>query len=481
MSSAKAVSIHEEFLVATEKNERQLKVVRQDRYEVKDVDCMLALGNETFEVLNYSTFGLAIYSKQSFAPRPESLRANLIVEGIAIAEMTLKKVREEGKEGEGFKIAFEIQNDPLNLTRIRAVTTANEIITEQALSFSDIDHVPQDIRNEVYETKDQLESLETAVNSLEEETERLSHFEAHQYELGVIEVISEHIRVLLQNSLDTVEKYTTELSPEQMKGCYEFYRKKLNHLLYQSPFSRRSIQKPLGYAGDYEMMNIMYRNENIGTTLFAKSLHRCYMNCSNAQAVRNRISFLTNRILSTVKDRGNSMSPLKVLSVASGPAEEMTRAIEGGVIQPKDLEIHLIDQDLSALREAQRSIRTAQRKVGKEFHAKFFHKAIKNLIAEGLQDKYDFIYSAGLFDYFTDPVAQMAAKRLFDMLNPGGTLVIGNFTAAPGIKIRMDLILDWSLIYRTNEDLQRLYAPFGPSLKIESEPEQINLFVILKK
>ena len=48
----------------------------------------------------------------------------------------------------------------------------------------------------------------------------------------------------------------------------------------------------------------------------------------------------------------------------------------------------------------------------------------------------------------------------------------------------MDHVLDWKLIHRTEEDLNRLFAAsaFGaPCARIEAEAEGINLFAVGRK
>ncbi len=63
------------------------------------------------------------------------------------------------------------------------------------------------------------------------------------------------------------------------------------------------------------------------------------------------------------------------------------------------------------------------------------------------------IYSAGLFDYFTEPVAQMAASKMLASVKPGGRVIIGNFSKDNPCVPFMELVLDWHLIYRSEEDL----------------------------
>ena len=149
----------------------------------------------------------------------------------------------------------------------------------------------------------------------------------------------------------------------------------------------------------------------------------------------------------------------------------------------KKLNIDLLDQDQRALLHTQKNIRQISKKVKHNFNFNYINKAIKNIIAVGLDKdkKYDLIYSAGLFDYFTDPVAQIAATQLYKALKPGGKLVIGNFSiTSPNIAV-MDLALDWKLIYRSENNLTKLYDHIGDEFLIENEHLNINLFCVISK
>jgi SAM-dependent methyltransferase len=72
---------------------------------------------------------------------------------------------------------------------------------------------------------------------------------------------------------------------------------------------------------------------------------------------------------------------------------------------------------------------------------------------------FDLVYTAGLMDYLSDRLAARLIKTLAKLLNPGGRLIVTNFV--PGIVERgyMEAIMDWTLKYRTPDELERLAAP----------------------
>jgi SAM-dependent methyltransferase len=175
-------------------------------------------------------------------------------------------------------------------------------------------------------------------------------------------------------------------------------------------------------------------------------------------------------------------SLFKVLAVASGPAQEIVDLVES-----KDqefftkVEFSLLDQDARSLSFAQRGILEAAKRRNVFPVVHMLNQNIKKLLVEGAGEKYDLIYSAGLFDYFDDSIAARVAKALFDSLKENGKLVIGNFRSEASHQTLMEWALDWTLIYRNADELKKLYSPITQNLKIESEPESINLFAVFNR
>jgi SAM-dependent methyltransferase len=69
----------------------------------------------------------------------------------------------------------------------------------------------------------------------------------------------------------------------------------------------------------------------------------------------------------------------------------------------------------------------------------------------------DLIYSIGLIDYFNDRFVVNLMNYAYRLLKPGGRLILGNFHPRNPIAL-MDYVLDWKLIHRTEEDMDRLFA-----------------------
>lgn len=268
----------------------------------------------------------------------------------------------------------------------------------------------------------------------------------------------------------------------------EFFQKRLRSHLAKSALCRRSLTKPLGYAGDYEMMNIIYRNSFEGEDLFSQIMNKVDCEGSASRAVRNRRYFLFSKIRDLIRDAEGNRD-IKIMSIACGPALEfhdVLRSFEGSIVNT-GIEFIAIDQDLLALEDARKRVESAA-KDQPRIRTHFEQDNIKRMIVDSgtfreLYADADFIYSAGLFDYLSNRAAGRLIEKLYCFLKPGGTLVIGNFGMHNPQRFIMEFGAEWFLIYRSEEDMQSLAAglPGNPELSVEKEPEGVNLFLIITK
>ncbi|MCU0575369.1 MAG: class I SAM-dependent methyltransferase [Desulfobacterota bacterium] len=288
------------------------------------------------------------------------------------------------------------------------------------------------------------------------------------------------------------DHFTTIISrftdPKQHFIHREFFQKRLNEYLAKSALFHRSITKPLGYAGDYEMMNIIYRNAFEGDTLFAQALNKVDCEGTAARAVRNRRTYLCRKLREILTNNTVSRN-LKIISVACGPAHEFSDLIKGfeGKTLPYTIEFIAMDQDSLALNDARSRIEPLVRD-NPQVRVSFEQDNIKRLIVEkeagkNLYLEADFVYTAGLFDYLSERASNRLIHKLYSFLKPGGLLAIGNFGLYNPQRFIMEYGAEWFLIHRSEDEMKRLASdlPGKPSMIVEKEPEGINLFLNIEK
>lgn len=264
-----------------------------------------------------------------------------------------------------------------------------------------------------------------------------------------------------------------------------YFRKQIWNYLMCSPFSARANLKPRGYAGDSEMMSMIYANEYLGDSTFGKIMHKHPLEHPTASAVRNRRRMIANRISELSKDIDTSTHPIKVLSVACGPAFE----IQDIITSPEDgMRYHyvLFDQDRRALNEAAVNIVKAEKALNIRLAVEYVNRSVRTMLADpNLEERlgrFNFIYSMGLFDYLTPPVAKGIIEKLFKLLLPGGILIVGNYFVANTGRFYMEYWLDWVLYHRTEEEFRQLLdADDATQIDIIFEDTRSQMFLCAEK
>ena len=163
-----------------------------------------------------------------------------------------------------------------------------------------------------------------------------------------------------------------------------------------------------------------------------------------------------------------------MLSLACGPAKEVQWWLDQAGDLPHPVQINLLDQDGGALDAAHGALtrRLSAREDGSaNVSIRGLHLSVRQLLRQKDADLAEFvshtvrdldlIYSAGLFDYLPDPVAQELVRVLYGALAPGGRLLIGNLRNTPDTTWWMDHVFAWHLIYREEDAMLDMASSLG--------------------
>ena len=257
----------------------------------------------------------------------------------------------------------------------------------------------------------------------------------------------EHWRVLWRTGNDVVR--TVMGDREKHMATKELTELVLTPELRLGAIWDRSYAKPLGYPGDYEIMNQVYDWQRVGERPYDMLLHRIGLEV--AECIKTRMEVVRDRIAELASK--NPERPAHILSLGSGPAREVELYLAGPDAERGSAAFTLIDQEQQALRYAlERTYPNVLKSHGrhsvKALNISFTDVLRGTSAMEGLPPQ-DMIYSVGLLDYLTDKRAAGLTKRLFSMLAPGGTLIIGNMYETPLSNLwPMEFLTDWSLNYR---------------------------------
>jgi extracellular factor (EF) 3-hydroxypalmitic acid methyl ester biosynthesis protein len=311
--------------------------------------------------------------------------------------------------------------------------------------------------------------------------------------LGLEQEATETLAAPVINCVNTLfEKFEAEaekVSGELTAAHRIYMRRQLHPIVLCSPFAYRTFKKPLGYAGDYEMVNMILRNGYEGGSLFAKVLNTWFLRQAPAQAHRNRVRYLFETIARETLRVRTEGRRAQVFSMACGPAQEVQDFFRQSPLRDSAA-VTLLDFSEEALHYARSAIEAIARSQSAAISAHYVRKSAQQILKESGrtvqqsgQKQFDLVYCAGLFDYLSDPICQRLMDIMYEWVAPGGLLLTTNVEPGNPLRHGMDHLLDWHLIYRTAPEL-RTIAPrraVTDETRVFSDSTGINLFLEVRK
>jgi extracellular factor (EF) 3-hydroxypalmitic acid methyl ester biosynthesis protein len=222
--------------------------------------------------------------------------------------------------------------------------------------------------------------------------------------------------------------------------------------LMNDPFTRCSFERTDGYPGDARLLDFIYADGAIAQSLTQASVlgraiflrNRMVPAC---RAVRNRKDLLEEEIGTLLSKVGGA----RIMPVACGHARELRRI---GELCGENLELFLaLDQDRASLDAIPFDGNALER----------VNQGVVGVPKPPFEwNDLDLIYSLGLYDYLDARLAAKLTKRLFELLRPGGKLVIGNFCKRPCDRGYMEAVIDWFLRFRDEREVGEMASLIEP-------------------
>ncbi len=282
--------------------------------------------------------------------------------------------------------------------------------------------------------------------------------------------------------LSELETLISGFSREEHETHGFYLRKQVWDIILLSEFMKRTNLKPRGYAGDSQMMKMIYENDYRGEGTFSKVLYKFSLEHPAAQAVRNRRILVPKELRRVEKDfKSGSNETFRFMSVACGPAFELNDIFTNEE-DVKTMNCTLLDQDEDAINEASENVSTIEKRIGYKIQVNYLKDSVRTMLRTGnLADKwgrFHYIYSMGLFDYLTPPVAKAVLEKLYSLLEPGGKLFIGNFHFNNKSRWFMEYWHDWVLYYRTEDEFMSLLSDTDAvNISVELEDTGSQMFL----
>ena len=395
------------------------------------------------------------------------------------------------KENDGLVVGISFQQNQVDLDKILYLGKESSLQQEtirNVISYQVSGKIDSAFKSEIADLRYFLENLKAGFERSEIQIKMEPGNKQEKLERCIIDSAGKHAYSIIHTSMKRISRVVTGFDKDLDDLHKDYFRRQLQELFLMDPFVNRSYKKPLGFAGDFEMMNILYRDCYEGETLFGKFLNNYSRRLPAAQAVRNRAPYMVNKIQNVFKGtllkKGRHI-PM-ITSVGCGPAMEIQNFLSSSDTK-RECEINLIDSDKNALLYCQDQILEIKASVRHKARIKFLHKSIVEIFKEDgevlVKRGQDLIYAIGVFDYLSTDVAKKLIRVLYELLSPNGILIVGNFDPINETRNYMDYAMDWYLIYRNGKEMMDLSTNLPPSSKskIEKDPSGVNNFLVIKK
>ncbi|HLQ85979.1 MAG TPA: class I SAM-dependent methyltransferase [Salinisphaeraceae bacterium] len=379
-----------------------------------------------------------------------------------------------------------------NWSELIGLAGDSESIQAEIKEFTDDWQRNQQIRPQYQLSVARLRSFLTALNHwLEHLDFNESHGTNHidnEPEEDIFPDLVEPLMPTLHGLLQEFEAQAAAVEEDEEITHIQYAQDDLHPLLMRAPFVHRAYHKPLGYAGDYEMVNMMLRDPREGPTIYAQLINTLYLQTGPAQAHRNRIDILVDWLLQQVTEfrRKNPGARPRILNIGCGPAIELQRML-GRSRSIECCDISLLDFSQETLDYTEEKLNDVTRISGIKPRIEFIHESVHGLLRQASKHAeredpkgYDIIYCAGLFDYLSDRVCSRLLNLFYQWCSDDGQILVSNVHSSNPSRHGMEHLLEWYLIYRDDTGMEKLGAPF-PDHDIFADETGINIFLRIFK
>jgi extracellular factor (EF) 3-hydroxypalmitic acid methyl ester biosynthesis protein len=347
--------------------------------------------------------------------------------------------------------------------------------------------VSQEYKVAVADLQTFLHDLRLWLDHVELEMSSVPAADRARLETKIAEELRGPVLAVLAGLFERFETVSDAIAENLRSAHRAFGRRQLHPYFLCAPFFHRTYTKPLGYAGDHEMMSMIVRNGLEGGSLYARLVNTYLLNHAPCRAVRNRVGFLKQRIIEETSRVARAGGTANIFSVGCGPAWEAVNFLDEHPLANHAC-FQLLDFNEEALQFAGDNIEAVKKKRSLRTPVRPVKNSVQNLLRghqHSVMEKegFDLIYCSGLYDYLTDRVCQALNNHLYGRLRPGGLLVIGNFgRATPGRNL-MEHLMDWFLIYRDSNEVAALApeAVAREDCRVRVEDAGANLFLEVRK
>ena len=296
------------------------------------------------------------------------------------------------------------------------------------------------------------------------------------------EFVQKECNKTLDNLIEAGDMLENSLRSPYLSGeIKNRVRQLLGHFLYQSMVCKRGFEKPLGYPGDFQMLEGVYNNRELSGGI-GHYLDRYGLNVPYAGAIRHRKDKMRDILYDFINT--SREQSLNIINLASGACRDIREMFSRPITYPGTVTLTCIDQDPIALEYSRQTL--SEISTG-NINVELVQGNILRLEALDLGPdcSVDMIYSIGIADYLQDRMLKKIFSDSYAKLKTGGKLVVAYKDRESHRPIVLNWFCDWYFIPRNEDELIDLInASMGAeniSISIVREDSGVIFFATITK
>jgi SAM-dependent methyltransferase len=432
---------------------------RPQRYDAAEIfptpPPRVTLGDDVWRINDISLSGIAVTSKDAQDTEVsvgESLPISINQMGVSLFDGRATVMRIE-PSGFGSKLALRFDENFVDVPALRKKDAQARLRGQFAsLQPTSNDAVSKEYRVLCSDILSTFRSYRSFLDQRNDDLDNAKNDNSGAFELCLEQMMPQWRELWLRGNEATEAVMDDKERLNALKTLTELVlTPEFNH----GPIWERSYSKPLGYPGDFQVMNYVYDWKREGESTYGQIIHRLGLDVAECIGTRMDVVIDTVLRIAKMKPAGETA---RILSLGSGPAREVKQIYEQTSRGTAKFEYTLVDQEEQALQYAYEGNYPAAMAHGAGASINCLNLSFTDILRGNLEDKnaynQDMVYSVGLFDYLKDRRARALAKSLFDLVKPGGLLVLGNMNKCELSNLwPMECLTDWRLYYRGDAEM----------------------------
>jgi len=247
----------------------------------------------------------------------------------------------------------------------------------------------------------------------------------------------------------SLTRLDAQLEQDERRAVIEHHRALLQPSFLEVPMVQHSVEQPLGYPGDYQIVDMIFGAGPHARSPLGRLLERVVLESAPSTAHRARAPWASGWL---ERRAAQLAAPLRVMSFACGPERILRAHAAGGAF----MHVTLCDHDERALAHAGPALQAELGARGSVSCRALSARALLRRREEIDFERFDAILVLGLFDYLREPLVRRMLQRFQGLLRPGGILLASNVAATNPHRSLMEYVGDWNVIHRSAAAFERL-------------------------